>query len=69
MVKYSGTAGNRALWQILNMEIKKVPTEWQTGIIVPNYRKSDGISCSNYRAITLNTIPGKILQQIALDKA
>uniref|UniRef100_A0AAV2MQG6 ribonuclease H n=1 Tax=Knipowitschia caucasica TaxID=637954 RepID=A0AAV2MQG6_KNICA len=35
-----------------------VPMEWQTGVVVPLYKKGDRRLCSNYRGITLLSLPG-----------
>uniref|UniRef100_A0AAV2MIF0 Reverse transcriptase domain-containing protein n=1 Tax=Knipowitschia caucasica TaxID=637954 RepID=A0AAV2MIF0_KNICA len=37
-----------------------VPMEWQTGVVVPLYKKGDRRVCSNYRGITLLSLPGKV---------
>ncbi|KAI3358293.1 hypothetical protein L3Q82_014672 [Scortum barcoo] len=35
-----------------------VPLEWQTGVVVPLFKKGDRRVCSNYRGITLLSLPG-----------
>ena len=42
----------------------KAPAEWQTGIVVPIFKKSDQKECSNYRGITLLSLPGKVFARI-----
>ncbi|KAI3370615.1 hypothetical protein L3Q82_007191 [Scortum barcoo] len=37
-----------------------VPLEWQTGVVVPLFKKGDRRVCSNYRGITLLSLPGKV---------
>ncbi|TWW64289.1 hypothetical protein D4764_03G0012970 [Takifugu flavidus] len=37
-----------------------VPLDWQTGVVVPLFKKGDRRVCSNYRAITLLNLPGKV---------
>ncbi|KAM9358371.1 uncharacterized protein ABDE67_003862 [Symphorus nematophorus] len=37
-----------------------VPMEWQTGVVVPLFKKGDRRVCSNYRGITLLSLPGKV---------
>ncbi|KAI3361552.1 hypothetical protein L3Q82_013702 [Scortum barcoo] len=34
-----------------------VPLEWQTGVVVPLFKKGDRRVCSNYRGITLLSLP------------
>ncbi|KAI3368719.1 hypothetical protein L3Q82_025414 [Scortum barcoo] len=40
-----------------------VPLEWQTGVVVPLFKKGDRRVCSNYRGITLLSLPGKVSRQ------
>ena len=41
-----------------------VPLEWQTGVVVPLYKKGDRRVCSNYRGITLLSLPGKVYSRV-----
>ncbi|XDV32946.1 hypothetical protein PO909_003592 [Leuciscus waleckii] len=41
-----------------------VPLDWQTGVVVPLYKKGDWRVCSNYRGITLLSLPGKVYARI-----
>ncbi|KAK0152855.1 LINE-1 reverse transcriptase [Merluccius polli] len=36
-----------------------VPLDWQTGVVVPLFKKGDRRVCSNYRGITLLSLPGR----------
>uniref|UniRef100_A0A3B5Q4K1 Reverse transcriptase domain-containing protein n=1 Tax=Xiphophorus maculatus TaxID=8083 RepID=A0A3B5Q4K1_XIPMA len=36
-----------------------VPLDWQTGVVVPLFKKGDRRMCSNYRGVTLLSLPGK----------
>lgn len=38
----------------------KGPLDWQTGMVVPMFKKGDQRACSNYRRITLLCLPGKV---------
>ncbi|KAI3367439.1 hypothetical protein L3Q82_026292, partial [Scortum barcoo] len=40
-----------------------VPLVWQTGVVVPLFKKGDRRVCSNYRGITLLSLPGKVSRQ------
>ncbi|KAK3560274.1 hypothetical protein QTP86_004203 [Hemibagrus guttatus] len=37
-----------------------VPLDWVTGVVVPLFKKGDRRVCSNYRGITLLSLPGKV---------
>ena len=41
-----------------------VPLEWQTGVVVPIFKKGDQRVCSNYRGITLLSLPGKVYSRV-----
>ena len=38
--------------------------DWQTGVVVPLFKKGDQRVCSNYRGITLLSIPGKAYARV-----
>lgn len=47
-----------------------IPADWKTGIILPLWkRKGDQKVCSNYRGITLLSVPGKVFTRILLQRA
>ncbi|TWW54863.1 hypothetical protein D4764_0100890 [Takifugu flavidus] len=37
-----------------------VPLDWQTGVVVPLFKKGDRRVCSNYRGIILHSLSGKV---------
>ena len=41
-----------------------VPVEWQTGVVVPIFKKGDRRVCANYRGITLLSLPGKVYSRV-----
>ena len=41
-------------------KIGKSPKEWQTGMIIPILKKGDRKECTNYRGISLLSLPGKV---------
>ncbi|KAI3360387.1 hypothetical protein L3Q82_002295 [Scortum barcoo] len=41
-----------------------VPLEWQTGVVVPLFKNGDRRVCSNYRGITLLSLPGKVYARV-----
>ena len=49
-------------------EEEQVPTEWKEGYLINLLKKGDLISCSNYRSITLLSIPGKVINRVLLNR-
>ncbi|KAK3574089.1 hypothetical protein QTP86_002857 [Hemibagrus guttatus] len=41
-----------------------VPLDWATGVVVPLFNKGDRRVCSNYRGITLLSLPGKVYSRV-----
>ncbi|KAK3561732.1 hypothetical protein QTP86_012988 [Hemibagrus guttatus] len=41
-----------------------VPLDWTTGVVVPHFKKGDWRVCSNYRGITLLSLPGKVYSRV-----
>ena len=37
-----------------------MPLDWHIGVVVPLFKKGDRRLCSNYRGITLFSLPGKV---------
>ena len=48
-------------------EKEEVPAEWKEGYLIKLPKKGDLTSCSNYRGITLLSIPGKIFNRVILN--
>ena len=47
-----------------------LPSDWKKGIIVPVFkRKGSKTDCSNYRGITLLSVPGKLFAMLLLKRA
>jgi len=42
--------------------------DWKKGIIVPIHKKGSTMDCSNYRGISLLSIPGKVYARILESK-
>ena len=38
----------------------KASRDWQTGVIIPLFKKGDRKQCTNYREISLLSLPGKV---------
>ncbi|KAL3872436.1 hypothetical protein ACJMK2_040364 [Sinanodonta woodiana] len=49
-------------------EDEEVPVDWREGYLVKIPKKGDLSSCSNYRGITLLSIPGKVFNRILLNR-
>src|SRR6218665_2393056 len=43
---------------------KDCPKDWGKAIIVPLHKKGDRAVCSNYRAISLLSVPGKVYTKV-----
>ena len=41
-------------------KLGKTPRDWQTGVIIPIFKKRDRKQCTNYRGISLLSLPGKV---------
>ena len=67
-------SGGEPMVRMLHKILRKIwktetpPTDWSKLLISPIYKKGDRLLPSNYRAISLLSIPGKILSQILLDR-
>jgi hypothetical protein len=49
-------------------EEEEIPTEWKEVYLIKLPKKGDLSSCSNYRGITLLSIPGKVFNRILLNR-
>ena len=47
---------------------EKLPSDWKEGFVNKIPKKGDLGKCSNYRGITLLSVPGKVLNGIILDR-
>ncbi|KAK3535153.1 hypothetical protein QTP70_004811 [Hemibagrus guttatus] len=41
-----------------------VPLDWATAVVIPLFKKGDRRVCSNYRGITLLSLPGKVYSRV-----
>ncbi|KAK3529557.1 hypothetical protein QTP70_031980, partial [Hemibagrus guttatus] len=41
-----------------------VPLDWANGVVIPLFKKGDRRVCSNYRGITLLSLPGKVYSRV-----
>ncbi|CAF3293547.1 unnamed protein product [Rotaria sp. Silwood2] len=66
MLKALNNGGIRWLTRICAVVWKtgEAPADWQTGIVIPIFEKGDQRECSNYRGITLLSLPGKVFARI-----
>ena len=49
-------------------EEEEIPEEWKEGHLIKIPKKGDLTKCSNYRGITLLSVPGKIFNRIILER-
>ena len=56
--------GEGILWltqeYLVAWKLGKTPRDWQTGVIIPIFKKGDRKQCTNYRGISLLSFPGKV---------
>jgi hypothetical protein len=63
LLKHGGETLVKSMTNLCNKVWKtgSVPKEWKEGIIIPLPKKGDLKECSNWRGITLLSVPGKIM--------
>ncbi|XP_078357393.1 uncharacterized protein LOC144642296 [Oculina patagonica] len=49
-------------------EEEEIPKDWKEGLLIKLPKKGDLRVCSNYRGITLLSVPGKVLNRILLER-
>ncbi|KFP28835.1 RNA-directed DNA polymerase from mobile element jockey, partial [Colius striatus] len=45
----------------------EVPEDWRKANVTPAFKKGRKDNPGNYRPVSLNSIPGKVMEQLALD--
>ena len=69
MLKFAEKPVSEALHELFGVVWSAgiVPTEWKEGIIVSLYKgKGPRDNCSNYRPISLLSVPGKVFAHVIL---
>ena len=71
LLKAGGNAALVSLHEVLcsawNTGI--ISTDWKRGLVVPLWKgKGDRQDCTNYRGVTLFSVPGKVFAQTILDR-
>jgi len=49
-------------------EEEEIPTDWKEGYLIKIPKKGDLSNCSNYRGITLLSVPGKVFNRVLLER-
>jgi len=66
-IQHGGSDALHTLHKIFTRVWKVVPEKWHQGIIIPLYKgKGSKSECSNYRGITLLSVPCKVFAHIIL---
>ena len=62
MLKAMNIYGVRWLTRVCKVagRTELAPKQWQTSVIIPIYKKGDKRKCTNYRGISLISVPGKV---------
>ena len=47
---------------------EEIPTDWREGYLIKIPKKGDLSKCSNYRGITLLSVPGKVFNRVLLER-
>ncbi len=70
MIKYGEDATIGQLAKLCNViwTTGRIPTTWKDGIIIPLPKRGDLRECTNWRGITLLSIPGKIMAKVMLNR-
>ena len=71
LLKYGGPAMLLFLHTLFSTiwQTKIIPGDWRKGVIIPLWKKKGSRSdCSNYRGITLLSVPGKLFSMVLLDR-
>lgn len=66
MIKAGGDKSIQMLQTLLSKiwREKAVPQDWRDSMVIPIHKKGDKTNCSNYRGISLISVPGKMLSRI-----
>ena len=71
LLKAGGEAALLALHSVFSVVWRTgiIPADWKRGLIVPLWKgKGDRQDCSNYRGVTLLSVPGKVFARVILNR-
>lgn len=70
ILKALGKGGIELILKILNTvwEKEKIPTDWNTGLIVLIYRKGNKRNCNKYRGLTTSNVVTKTHERVLENK-
>ncbi|XP_055714214.1 uncharacterized protein LOC129808460 [Phlebotomus papatasi] len=66
MLKLMGIVGVNWLTRVIKVawQSGRAPKDWQVGVIIPIFKKGNKKDCSNYRGISLLSLPGKAYAKV-----
>ena len=70
MLKTGGEIAVRWMHSIVNMAWKSetIPEDWRKALVIPVHKKGSKMQCTNYRGISLLSIPGKVYARVLDNK-
>jgi hypothetical protein len=66
MLKALGPSGSIWLTRVIRVawDSGEAPLDWQTAVVIPIFKKGDQRDCTNYRGISLLSLPGKVYAKV-----
>lgn len=70
LLKKGGDVVIDKMWELIQKvwDKEEMPNDWQEAIVVPIHKKGDKEDCSNFRGISLLSIPYKVMSKIVLNR-
>jgi hypothetical protein len=69
-LKATADVSTEMLWELFSQiwDTEEFPMEWKEGHIIKMPKKGSHAECSNYRGITLLSVPAKVLNRVLLER-